>query len=191
MRHSELSRSNTLQTINQTIARSQDDDESRFFCRMHVIYRDHDGILKVFVEPPHDDVKSIEHVFSLVNSSESADLVVRTHGGAWRFERLDPIMSKYARLLDDIPPELNLLDVLKAVSHFNFYLSRCNTKKPLQNSIQVVFHRLTQSNSNQFAEETIYMPDGDTGTTLAFGDINGKPSAAARHSRASGKPLPG
>jgi hypothetical protein len=127
-------------------------------------------ILKVFVEPPHDSgVKSIEGIFSLVNHSGSPDLMILcTSNGTWRFERLDPIISKYAQVLDGISPMPgpSLSDVLNRVSHFNFHLSRRNTKQPLQHPVQVVFHRLTQSNPDQFAEETIYMPDGDTGTSL-------------------------
>lgn len=55
-------------------------------------------VLKVFIEPPRDDVQCVKHVFSLVNFSESADLVIRqARGGTLRFERLDPITSKYAQ----------------------------------------------------------------------------------------------
>lgn len=70
--------------------------------------------------------------------------------------------------MDDSSPELSLLDVLKGVSHFNYHLSRGNTEQPLKNLIDVVLHRLMQSNPEQISEEAIYMPDGDTGMTLAF-----------------------
>jgi hypothetical protein len=117
--------------------------------------------LKVFIEPPRDDVQSIEHVFSLVESCHSADLVIRpTRGSNLQFERLDSLMSKYARLLDDIPSEPSLSDILQGVSHFNFHLSRRNSANPLKQDIEVVLHRLTQSNPEQIMEEPIYVPDG-------------------------------
>ena len=126
--------------------------------------------LKVFIEPPHDSgVKSIKGIFSLVNHSDSPDLMIlSTRGGTWRFERLDPIISKYGHVLDGISPVPgpSLLNVLKGVSHFNFHLSRRNTKQPLKYPVQVVFHRLTQSNPDQFTEETIYMPDGVNSISL-------------------------
>jgi hypothetical protein len=131
-------------------------------------------VLKIFIEPSHNNVKSIERIFSLVNHFDSPDLMIRravvTARGrdtvTWRFERLDPIMSKYAQVLDGISLVPSLSEVLKGVSHFNFHLSRHNAKRLLQNPIQVVFHRLTPSNPNQFMEETIYMPDRDTSISL-------------------------
>ena len=124
-------------------------------------------ILKVFIDPPRDDVQSTEHIFSLVDSSGSADLVIHhTHGGNWRFERLDAIMSKYARFLDNIPPEPSLSDVLKVISRFNFYLSLGNTQQSLKKQIEVILHPLTQSNPDRISEEPIYTPDGDTGMPL-------------------------
>jgi hypothetical protein len=103
--------------------------------------------------------KSIERVYSVVNYSEGPDLTVHcTPSGTRRF---DPIMSKYARFLDDILPEPNLSDVLKGVSRFNFYLSRGNIRQPLKQLIEVVLHPLTQSNPDQISEEAIYMPNGD------------------------------
>jgi hypothetical protein len=252
------------ETINKTISRSQDDDESRWFCRIYVLYREdsifnrphgmfgevadrpilcglsnHRGtyhaemgdihgvvpgtqfaihtlgdinseigileadrvfahscvlrrrsveefdippgaralllnwrpdanILKVFLNSPDDDVKSIEHIFSLVDSSESADLVIsHSHGGTLQYERLDPIISKYAQFLDDIPPQPSLSEVLKGVSHFNFHLSLGNTRQPSKKLIEVVLHRLTQINPDQISAEAIYMPDGDIGMPLA------------------------
>ena len=126
------------------------------------------NILKVFVNPPDNDVKSIEHVYSVVDYSESPDLTIHcTPGGARRFERLDLIMSKYAQLLNDIPPEPSLSEVLKGVSHFNFHLSRGNIGKPLEQLVDVVLHPLTQSNPDQISEEAIYMPDGNVGMPLA------------------------
>jgi hypothetical protein len=131
-------------------------------------------VLKVFIDPPRDDVQSTEHVFSLVNSSQSADLVIRhTHGGSTlQFERSDPIMSKYAQLLDGIPLEPSLSDVLKGVSHFNFHLFRHNDENPLKQDVEIVMHRLTQRNPDQISEEALYMPDGDTGMPLAVDHEN-------------------
>jgi hypothetical protein len=137
-------------------------------------WRPNVDVLKVFIEPSHDDIESIECIFSLVDHSDSPDLMIhRTVVVArgrdtftWRFQRLDPIMSRYAQVLDGISLVPSLSDVLKGVSHFNFHLSRRNAKKILQNPIQVVLHRLTQSNPNQLMEETIYMPDGDTSISL-------------------------
>jgi len=130
------------------------------------------NVLKVFIEPPRDDVQCVEHVFSVVNSPKSADLVIRTRGGTLQYERFDPIMWKYAQLLDDIPPEPNLSDVLKGVSHFNFHLSRGNNKNPLKQDVEIVMHRLTQSNPDQISEEAIYMPGRDTSMPLALGREN-------------------
>ena len=119
------------------------------------------NVLKVYIEPPRDDVHSIEHIFSLVESCHSADLIIRlTHNNNLQFERLDTLMSKYARLLDDIPSESRLSDILQGVSHFNFHLSRHNSANPLKQEIEVVLHRLTQSNPEQIMEEPIYVPDG-------------------------------
>jgi hypothetical protein len=132
------------------------------------------NILKVFVNPPNNDVKSIEHVYSVVDYSESPDLTIHfTSGGARRLERLDPIMSKYARFLD-ISLEPHLSDVLKGVSHFNFYLSQGNIGQLLKEQIEVVLHPLTlmQSGPNQISEEIIYMPDGDTSIPLAVNREN-------------------
>jgi hypothetical protein len=125
------------------------------------------NVLKVFIEPPRDDVQCVEHVFSVVNSPKSADLVIRTRGDTLQYERFDSIMWKYARLLDDIPPEPNLSDVLKGVSHFNFHLSRGNIGQPLKQLIEVVLHPLTQGNPDQISEEAIYIPNGHTGIPLA------------------------
>jgi hypothetical protein len=130
------------------------------------------NILKVFVNPPDNDVKSIEHVYSVVHYDESSELMIhRTPGGTRRFERLDSIISKYAQLLDDIPPEPSLPDVLKGVSHLNFHLSRGNTEQPLKKLIEVVLHRLKHSNPDEISEEAIYMPDG-TGMPLVVDGEN-------------------
>jgi hypothetical protein len=126
------------------------------------------NILKVCVNSSDSDVKSIEHVYSVVDHSQSPDLMILcTPGGTRRFERLDHIISKYAQLLDDIPSELNLSDVLKGVSHFNFHLSRGNIGQPLKKLIEVALHSLTQSNPDQISEEAIYVPDGVTDMPLA------------------------
>jgi hypothetical protein len=130
------------------------------------------NILKVFINPPDNDVKSIEHVYSVVAYSDSPDVMVHcTPDGARRFERLDPIMSKYAQLLD-IPTEPSLSDVLKGASHFNFHLARGNIGQPLKQLIEVVLHPLKLSNPDQISEEAIYMPDGDTGMPLAVDHEN-------------------
>jgi hypothetical protein len=123
-------------------------------------WREAEKVLKVFMEPPSDQVQSIEHVFDLVDHSESADLVVRrTGGGILQFERLDPLMSKYARVLDKTC-ESNLSNILQGVSHFSFHLCRRNSANPLHQLVKVVMHRLTQSNLDEIWEEPVYIPDG-------------------------------
>lgn len=119
--------------------------------------------LKVFMEPPHDEVQPIEDVFALVDASESADadLVIHRAGeGILRFERLDPLMSKYAPVLCDISSEPSLSDILQGVSHFDFHISRRNSDEPLQPHVKVILHRLMQSNPDQVLEQPIYAPDG-------------------------------
>jgi hypothetical protein len=131
------------------------------------------NILKVFINPPFNNVKSIENIYSVVNYPKNSDLKIHcTPGGARRFERLDPIMSKYAWFLDDIPPEPSLSDILKGISHFNFYLSQGNIGQPLKQLINVVLHPLKQSNPNQILEEAIYIPDGTTGISLTVDHEN-------------------
>ena len=69
-------------------------------------------------------------------------------------------MSKCTRLLDDIPPEPSLSDILQGVARFNIHLSRRNSVNPLKQLVKVVLHHLTQSNPEEISEEPIYMPDG-------------------------------
>jgi len=48
------------------------------------------------VESARDEVQPMKDTFSLVNSSDNADLVIRrTDDGELQFERLDFLMSKY------------------------------------------------------------------------------------------------
>ncbi|KIM75324.1 hypothetical protein PILCRDRAFT_13733 [Piloderma croceum F 1598] len=123
-------------------------------------WRQGDKVLKVFIGSPHDGVQSIEDIFSLVDF-ESADLVIHCTGeGTLQFERLDPLMSKYAPVLCNISTEPSLSKILQGVSHFNFHIYRCNSKEPLQPHVKVILHRLTQSNPNQVLEQPIYAPDG-------------------------------
>ena len=69
------------------------------------------------MESARDEVQPMKDGFSLVNSSDNADLVIRrTDDGELQFERLDFLMSKYPTCLSDI----------QGVSHFNFHLSRHN-----------------------------------------------------------------
>jgi hypothetical protein len=127
-------------------------------------WRQDENVLKVFVEPPFDGFQSIEHVFSLVNSSDSADLVVRGIGsGALQLERLDPFISKYARVLNGIQPDSSLSDMLQGVSYFNFHLLRRNS---LRSPVKIILHRLTQNNPDDIWEEPIYIPDGESAMSL-------------------------
>jgi len=81
-------------------------------------------------------------------------------------------MSKYARLLDDIPSESRLSDILQGVSPFNFHLSGRNSTNPLKQEIEVVLHCLTQSNPEQVMEEPIYVPDGIFSMSLVLDHEN-------------------
>jgi hypothetical protein len=167
--HSQPTKSITGGSIDRTKAQSQDDDESQFFCRIHVIY-DNTLTLKVFVESPRDrdKVHPIDRMFSLVDSSEDADLVVRrTDDNTLQFERLDLLMSKYMQVLSDIRPEQSLLDILQGVSRFNHHLSQRNRANPLKQYVKVDLNSLTQSNPDMASEEAIYMPDGKISLTLA------------------------
>jgi len=135
--------------------------------------RQGEDVLKVFVESPHDEVQPMDGIFSLVNSSDIADLVIRrTRGGAVQFERKDPLMSKYTPMLDDISSEPVLPDILQGISHFNFNLCRHNIKNPLKQLVEVVLHRLTLSNPEEISEEAIYVPDGGTSIPLALDHVN-------------------
>jgi hypothetical protein len=129
--------------------------------------------LKVFMEPPHDEVQPIGDAFSLVDASERPDLVIRRIGeGRLQFERLDSLMSKYAQVLDGISSEPDLSTILQGVSHFNFNLSRRNSANPLQQYVKVTLHRLKQSNSDQDLEEPTYTPDELVDIPLVLGHRN-------------------
>ena len=155
-----------------TLRRRRDDTEFQIpsGAKASVLnWRQKENVLRVFIHQPRDVVKSLKNVFSLVNSSDSADLVIRhTRGGTLQLERLDPVISRYARVLDYIRPNSCLSDILRGVSHFHFHLSRRNSANPLKQEVEVVLHRLSQCNPEQISEEAIYMPDGDIGMPLAL-----------------------
>jgi hypothetical protein len=124
-------------------------------------WRQPDSRLKVFIDPPRDDVQSMEESFCLVDHPDCADLVVRhSDGGPLEFDRWDPVMSKYALELNDIWPESSLSNILQGISHFNFHLLRRNSANPLRQQVKVVLHRLEQTNRDDVSEEPLYMPDG-------------------------------
>lgn len=124
--------------------------------------------MKVFVESPPDEFQSIDQGFSLVNSSEDADLVIRRTGNdTLQFQRQDLLMSEFTRELNDIRAERSLWDILQGVSHFNHHLSRRNSANPLKQYVKVELHRLRQSNPEMESEEAIFVPDGQISMTLA------------------------
>jgi hypothetical protein len=124
--------------------------------------------LKVFIDPSRDEIQSVGQAFSLVDSSLNADLVIRrTDDNTLQFKRLDPLMSKYMQMLNDIRPTTLLLDILQGVSHFNHHLSRRNSANPLKQYVKVELNSLTQSNPDMASAEAIYMPDGKISMTLA------------------------
>jgi hypothetical protein len=132
-------------------------------------WRQKENVLKVFVEPPLNDIQPIEDIFSLAEVSSNVDLVIRRTGNSeLQFERMDPLMSKYSRVLNNIPAQPALSDVIRGVAHFNFHLSRRNIANPLEKEVEVVLHRLTQSNPEQIKEESIYVPDGLLDMRLAL-----------------------
>jgi hypothetical protein len=63
-------------------------------------------------------------------------VIHHTRSGSLQFERLDSLMSNYTRLLDDIPPEPSLSDILQGVARFNLHLSRRNSVNPLKATSQ-------------------------------------------------------
>jgi len=132
-------------------------------------WRQRENVLKVFVEPILDDIQPIEDIFSLADVSSNVDLVIRRTGSdKLQFERMDPLISKYSRVLNNIPAQPALSDVMRGVAHFNFHLSRRNIANPLEKEVEVVLHRLTQSNPEQIKEEPIYVPDGLLDMRLAL-----------------------
>jgi hypothetical protein len=114
--------------------------------------------LRVVIQPSSEEVQSIENVFTRVNSSEGADLVVRRIDSAtFQFKRLDPLISKWAQSID-VTPKLGLPEVLQEVSHFNFHLYRHNNANFLQHEVEVVLHRLTHIVDS---DEEMYVRDGE------------------------------
>src|ERR1700733_1453987 len=114
--------------------------------------------LRVVIQPSSEEVQSIENVFTRVNSSDGADLVVRRIDSAtFQFKRLDPLISKWAQSID-VTPKLGLPEVLQEVSHFNFHLYRHNNANFLQHEVEVVLHRLTHIVDS---DEEMYVRDGE------------------------------
>ena len=135
-------------------------------------WRHREPVLKVFIQNPHITVQPT-NAFSLVDSPDSADLVLcHPSETTWQFERLDPIISKYAPVLNNVRLKSGLPDTLQGISLFNFRLYRNNNKNPLNQKVEVVLHRLMHSNPDQHAEEAIYMPDGRAGMPLALDPKN-------------------
>ncbi|KIM75895.1 hypothetical protein PILCRDRAFT_13258 [Piloderma croceum F 1598] len=129
--------------------------------------------LKVFMEPPHDEVQPIEDTFSLVDDSECADLVIhRTGQGTLQFERLDLLMSTYAPVLGGISSKPGLSAILHGVSNFNFHISRRNSINPLKQYVKVTLHHLIQSNYDLDLEEPMYIPQGLVDQPLILSHIN-------------------
>jgi hypothetical protein len=121
-------------------------------------WRHREPVLKVFIQDLCVAVQST-NTFSLVNSPDRADLMIHyTSGRTLQLERSDPIVSKYVRVLNDIRPQSRLSDMLHGVSHFHFHLYRRNSANPLKQQVEVVLHRLKQSNPGRSSEEAIYVP---------------------------------
>ncbi|KIM73856.1 hypothetical protein PILCRDRAFT_14925 [Piloderma croceum F 1598] len=119
------------------------------------------NILKVWMDLPSIQLESVKRDFSLVNSANIADLVIRgTSGGLLQFERLDPLMSTYTPVLTNIELDTRLGDILSGISIFNFHLFRQNNVNPLKQDVEVVLHRLQCVNPDEISEEAIYFPDG-------------------------------
>ena len=119
--------------------------------------------LKVAVQPGIEEVQSVEHVFSRVGLFDNPDVVVRrTSATAFDFERLDPLISKWAQVLSDFKPKFGLSDVLRGVSRFNFHLYRHNSANPLRGQVKVVLHRLKRSNVEGSFVNPVYVPDRNT-----------------------------
>jgi hypothetical protein len=117
--------------------------------------------LKIFIQSPHNDVQPVEHVFSLVDTLDEADLLIhRTDHDTLRFDRLDPLMARYIPVLGDISAELSLSDIVQSISFFNFHLGRHNSAQPLKRLIEVELHRLMGNDPAQNVEESISIPDG-------------------------------
>ena len=136
-------------------------------------WRHKEPVLKVFIQRPRVPVRSTQvqstNAFYLVNFSDRADLIIRHTGdGTLQLERSDPVISKYARVLHNIRPQLSMSNLLQGVSHFHFHLYRRNSANPLKQEVEVVLHRLTQSNPEQILEEAIYMPDGMASVLLSI-----------------------
>ena len=113
--------------------------------------------LRVVIHPSSEEAQSIEDVFTRVNSSDSADLVVRRISSTtFQFKRLDPLISKWAQSID-VTPKLGLQEVLQEVSHFNFHLYRHNSANLLQHEVEVVLHRLMHTVDS---DEDMYVRDG-------------------------------
>jgi hypothetical protein len=139
-------------------------------------WRHRESVLKVFIQQsrmlPRVTVQST-NAFSLANSPHGADLVLcRSSDATLQLERLDPIISKYAPILNNIQLMSNLPDMLRGISFFNFHLSRDNSESPLNQKVEVVLQRLMYSNPDQHTEEAIYMPDGSAGVPLALNREN-------------------
>jgi hypothetical protein len=106
------------------------------------------------------DILKTDYVFSLWytlrrRSGEDSEFDIPPGARALMLNwRPDANILKVCISLDDIPPEPNLSEVLKGVSHFNFRLARGNIGQPLKKLIEI-------------SEEAIYVPDGDTGMPLA------------------------
>jgi hypothetical protein len=114
--------------------------------------------LRVIIQPSSERVQSIEDVFTRVDSSDSADLVVRRIDSAtFQFKRLDPLISKWARLIN-VTLRLGLPEVLQEVSHFNFHLYRHNNTNFLQHEVEVMLHKLMQTVRSG---EEVYVRDGE------------------------------
>lgn len=122
-------------------------------------WRQDQSLLKVFLEPSRDEVQSAEHNFSLVDSPDSADLIVRQIDCAtFQFERLDPFIQKWAPMLNEVKLSSDLSRVLQGISHFHYHLYRRNSASPLMQKVEVVLRRLRRIEDT---DETMYMPDGE------------------------------
>ncbi|KZT70653.1 hypothetical protein DAEQUDRAFT_764523 [Daedalea quercina L-15889] len=79
---------------------------------------------------------------SVVGPNDYSDVTIHLGtGNGWQLERLDPLTSRHASRIMNIPRG-DVSEVLDAVARFNFNLYRRNPQAPIRNQFAVELHQL-------------------------------------------------
>lgn len=111
------------------------------------------------VATPSDKRIPQDVVFWVDNQKKAELCISYPDASSIQFDRLDPLMAKYAKTLKVGTLEAALSDALRGISDFNYHLYRRNKDSPLAGLVNVELARLKQTNPGQVLEEPFYRPD--------------------------------